>query len=90
MPATVLYDKAHLMSAPSDAASHILDIGKGTCINVEEETNKLWWKVTYSGYTGYVKTKFLKSENDNVDFIMISIPRDVAVELYEALKFSLN
>lgn len=88
--ATVMYDKAHLMSTPSSTSIKIMDLKKGDVITIEEKTSKLWWKITYEDYTGYMKTKYLKSENGNVDYIMISIPRDAAVELYEALKFSLE
>ena len=65
-------------------------IPAGTRIAVTEKGDE-WCKAVYNEYTGYVMTKFLSFESTSDDSnIMISLSRDTALALYEALKLSLN
>lgn len=56
----------------------------------------MWCKIVKDCYEGFCKTENLKFENGSTiddeeeDTITISIPRDCACALYEALKFSLQ
>ena len=50
-----------------------------------------WCKVTYKNDTGYVMTKYLNFESGSEDTkVTITLSRDDATALYEALKLSLN
>lgn len=50
-----------------------------------------WCKIAYNSYTGYVMTKFLKFEGGGDDSnVVITLSRENAEALYEALKLSLN
>ena len=56
---------------------------------IEKEPD--WCKVVYNEYTGYVMAKFLEFESDSEnEKITISISKDCAKELYDALKLSLK
>lgn len=90
--AVVLMDQVNLMSQPMKNATYLTRIDKGSTVLVLEKEDKLWWKVQYDDYIGYIKSKFLKSESANDDYIdiMISLPRDCAIALYDALRFSLK
>lgn len=56
----------------------------------------MWCKIIKDSYVGFCKTKHLEFENSSKDFqskessITISIPRDCACALCNALKFSLE
>lgn len=55
------------------------------------ERNDDWCKIVYNAYTGYVMTKFLKFESTGEDKdITITLSRENALALYEALRLSLN
>ena len=49
-----------------------------------------WCKVSYNEFTGYVMAKFLEFESESDDVITLSISREAATELLEALKRSLE
>lgn len=52
--------------------------------------NDVWYKVEYRTYKGYIKRKDASISSEKFSKIMISIPKEHAVSLYEALKFSLK
>lgn len=50
-----------------------------------------WCKIAYNAYTGYVMTKYLNFESGSDDSkVTITLTRENALALYEALKLSLN
>lgn len=91
MNATVLLNDIPIMYNPSKDSDIMTTLKQGDVVAVVDRSSKLWWKVAHNEYTGYVKSKFLKSEDENdlID-IMICIPRDCAMTLYKALEFSLR
>ena len=51
----------------------------------------VWCKAVYNSYTGYVMVKYLKFDSEDEDEVVtISLSKDCADELYEALKNSLE
>ena len=57
------------------------------------EKGDVWSKAIYNQYTGYVMTKYLKFEDDEsseIDTVTITLRKDIAEALYEALKNSLE
>ena len=56
----------------------------------------VWAKAVYSTYEGYVMTKYLRFEEEDsdvppeADSVSVSLTREAAMELYKALKASLN
>lgn len=91
MNATILLNDTPLMYSQSKDSDVMTTLKQGDVVAVIEKPSKLWWKVAHNEFTGYVKTKFLKSEDENdlID-IMICVPRDCAMTLYKALEFSLK
>lgn len=68
----------------------ITSIPSGSTIAVIEK-GSVWCKAVYNSYTGYVMTKYLEFESESQDDkITISLSRDCAKAMYEALKLSLN
>lgn len=65
----------------------ITTIKDGSHVTVIDKTNAEWYKVTYEGNAGYCKSEFLKKSEVGGT---ISLPRDVALTFYEALKVALN
>lgn len=71
-------------------SSKITSIPSGSKVAVIEK-GSVWCKAVYNAYTGYVMTQYLKFESDSGDDkITISLSRDCAEAIYEALKLSLN
>jgi len=64
-----------------------LELPEGVTVSVLEE-DKEWTKIHYKTVVGYVSTKDLAT--DKISNVMISIPRECANSLYEALKFALK
>ena len=66
----------------------VAQIPNGATVAVVDHGNE-WSKVTYNNYTGYVMTEFLSFDEEDGD-VMLTIPREIALALYEALKTSLK
>jgi len=54
------------------------------------ETSGAWSKVTYDGKTGWVMSSYLSVTEVESDKIAVSISRNDAMALYEALKVALK
>lgn len=73
----------------------VTQIGPNTSVAVVEH-GCMWSKIIKDSYEGFCKTDNLNFENgsepisDKYSELMISIPRDCACALYNALKFSLK
>ncbi len=80
---TPLFADTDPMSEP------IMKLPAGITVSVLE-TGKHWMKIHYMGQTGYVVRGDLCILSDKVSNIMISIPKEHANSLYEALKFALK
>lgn len=88
--ATVIGGSLNLRKDKSTQAAKLTSIPNGTRVAVTEHGSD-WCKVVYNAYTGYAKTEFLKFEGGGSDDkITISLSKDAALALYEALKLSLN
>lgn len=70
-------------------SNRITSIPNGSDVAVLEK-GLVWCKVVYNAYTGYVMAQFLKFEGDSDDNVTISISKEAAKELYDALKLSLD
>ena len=82
----------NLFAEPSIEASLLTRISSETNVAVIEH-GSLWSKIILNEFEGFCETKNLSFENsgDNTeDAIMISLPKDCACALYNALKFSLQ
>ena len=80
---TQFYPVPDIESAP------ILEIPEHVEVSIIS-TNDVWCKVIYVIYTGYIKRKDLSISSEKSSNIVISIPKEHAVSLYEALKFVLK
>lgn len=91
--AKVIGGGLNMREAESTSSNKITQIPNGATVAVVEHKDK-WCKVTYNDYTGYVMTEYLSFNNSDGDQkeskLMLSIPRDCALALYEALKYSLK
>ena len=89
--ATVTGGSLNLRSAKSVTSTKITVIPSGSKVAVTEHSSD-WSKIMFNSFTGYVMTKYLKfeSDGDKTDTITISLTRDNAMALYEALKLSLK
>lgn len=88
--ATVIGEVLTIHLSDSFESDRIAQIPNGACVAVLEKNND-WCKIVYNDYTGYVITKFLKFESDSEnDKVTVTLSQDIAEEVYEALKLSLN
>ena len=88
--ATVIGGSLNLRIFKSKNSERLAIIPSGTKVAVTEH-NDDWCKVAYNVYTGYVMTQYLKFESGSDDSIVtITLSRENALALYEALKLSLN
>ena len=88
--ATVIGGSLNLRKDKSTASFKIASIPTGSKVAVTEHNND-WCKVVYNEHTGYVMTKFLSFESGGDDNkVTITLSRENALALYEALKLSLN
>ena len=88
--ATVIGGALNLREDTDIKSNRITSIPSGSNVAVIEK-GLVWCKVIYNAYTGYVMTKFLQMESDNDgEMITISISKEAAKELYDALKLSLD
>jgi len=80
----------NLRSSKSTSSTRLTTIPNGSKIDVVEKGTD-WCKVTYGLNTGYVMTKYLEFESGSEDTtVSITLSREHALALYEALKLSLN
>lgn len=88
--ATVTGGSLNLRKEKSTSSEKLTSIPSGTKVAVVEHEDE-WCKVIYNQFTGYVMTKFLKFESGGDDSkVTITLSRENALALYEALKLSLN
>ena len=89
--ATVNGGSLNLRASKSTSSTRLSSIPDKTKISVVEQASD-WCKVVYNQYTGYVMTKYLtfESESGDTDKVVITLAREDALALYEALKLSLN
>ena len=88
--ATVVGGALNLRKEKSVISSKLTSIPSGSKVAVTEHGTE-WCKVAYNAYTGYVLTKFLKFESGSDDSkVTITLSRENALALYEALKLSLG
>ena len=88
--ATVTGGSLNLRKAKSTSSDKLTSIPSGTKVAIVEHEDE-WCKVVYNQYTGYAMTKFLKFESGGDDSnVTITLSRENALALYEALKLSLN
>ena len=88
---------AHDFTLHADADEYsdsLAEIKQDTVVAVVEYGD-VWCKIIRDLYEGFCKTNDLQFENDGMNEhktspLMISIPRDCAYALYNALKFSLK
>ena len=89
--ATVIGGSLNLRAQKNTSSQRVAQIPSGTKVAVTEHGDE-WCKVVYNSYTGYAMTKYLKFESGGSDdsTILLSLSRETALALYEALKLSLN
>jgi hypothetical protein len=88
--ATVVGGSLNLRKEKSTSSAKLASIPSGTRVAVTEHGNE-WCKVVYNTYTGYAMTQYLNFESSSDDKnITITLSRDNALALYEALKLSLG
>lgn len=88
--ATVVGGSLNLRSEPSKSAAILTTIPNKSKVAIVEHTNKEWDKVVYNSYTGYAMSMYLSTDGDNSGKVTISLSKENANELYEALKSALN
>ena len=54
------HNKLNVRKEPSEAAARVCQVLKGTIVDVVEQTNAEWWKISYNGKTGYTMAKYLQ------------------------------
>lgn len=88
--ATVVGGSLNLRQETDTKSTRITSIPNGSTVAVIEKGTE-WCKIVYNAYTGYVMAKFLQfsSESDD-DLVTISVSKESATEMYEALKLSLD
>ena len=89
-------DITNVFNDPDAKSDLITQINNNSSVAVLEH-GCMWSKIIKDAYVGFCKTENLKFENnsdillqDKESTITISIPRDCACALYNALKFSLK
>lgn len=88
--ATVVGGSLNMRSDSSANSSRLAVIPNNAKIAVIEK-GSVWCKAVYNAYTGYVMTKYLNFETETKeDNITISLTRECATALYQALKQSLG
>lgn len=88
--ATVVGGSLNVRKEKSTTSLKLASIPSGTKVAVAEHNND-WCKIAYNSCTGYVMTKFLSFEGGGDDNkVTITLSRDCALAMYEALKLSLN
>lgn len=86
---------ANIFREPDLESDLITQIDANSTVAVVEH-GCMWCKIIKDSYEGFCKTENLKFEDSGAEqdtkksTIMISIPRDCACALYNALKFSLK
>lgn len=78
----------NLRAAASTSSLRLAQIPEGTAVKVLEQKLDDWWLIEYEGKSGYVKREYLEERASGGSTITIS--RDQATALYQALKAALN
>lgn len=65
---TIRYVMANLnlRESPNTTSAIITQIPKGTQVTIDEDCECKWIPINYNGYIGYVSTKYLSKEKQNV------------------------
>ena len=71
----------NIRDIPSSRGTDIGDIPNGATVEVIEKTSSDWWKIVYSGVTGYCAAEYL----EEVKTVELTLTMDTAVALYRAL-----
>jgi len=87
--ATVIGGSLNIRAEKNTNSERVAQILSGSRVAVTEHGSE-WCKIVYNAYTGYVMTKYLKFESSDDKLISITLTRETALALYEALKLSLN
>lgn len=88
--ATVTGGALNVRKEKSTSSARLTVLPLGTRVAVTEHGGE-WSKIIYNSFTGYVMTKYLNFEGSEQDKnIVITLSRENALALYEALKLSLN
>lgn len=88
--ANVIGGTLNIRAKKSTSSNRLTTVPNGTRVVVTEHGDD-WCKVVYNSFTGYAMTKYLNFESGGEDNnISITLTRETALALYEALKLSLN
>ena len=85
----------NVFTEPSINADLVTQVSSGNRVAILEH-GSLFCKIVINAYEGFCETKLLSFENTNKESqykegpIVISLPKDCASALYNALKFSLR
>ncbi|MEG0050857.1 MAG: SH3 domain-containing protein [Terrisporobacter sp.] len=63
----VTTDNLNMRESDSTSSSIITTIKKGTKVEIIEKTSSSWYKIKYSGKTGYVSSKYITLSNNSSD-----------------------
>lgn len=81
-----------MRKSPSTSAEILVKIPVGTTVDVLEETNKTWDKISYKGTTGYMMREFLKkieevipTPDNPVNEEFVSVDRNMLVDMRDKL-----
>ena len=88
--ATVIGGNLNMRADTDVKSNRITIIPDGANVAVVER-GLAWCKLIYNAYTGYAMTRYLKFDSEGEDeTITITISKQTAKELYDALKLSLS
>lgn len=81
-----------MRKSPSTSAEILVKIPLGTTVDVLEETNKTWDKISYKGTTGYMMREFLKkieevipTPDNPINEEFVSVDRNMLVDMRDKL-----
>lgn len=81
-----------MRKSPSTSAEILVKIPVGTTVDVLEETNKTWDKISYKGTTGYMMREFLKkieevipTPDNPINEEFVSVDRNMLVDMRDKL-----
>lgn len=76
----------NLRTEPNTSASRVTRVPVFATVKVMEEGDG-WHRVQHENYTGWMMSQYLtKKTDENTDTVSVTLPKDVAKALYEALK----
>jgi len=81
-----------MRKSPSTSAEILVKIPVGTTVDVLEETNKTWDKISYKGTTGYMMREFLKkieevipAPDNPINEEFVSVDRNMLADMRDKL-----